>query len=885
MDGGSIAPEQTAWHALSIGVVRSRLSVPDASGGLDEEEAVRRLGTYGPNEITRVERPGRIRLFLRQFTDILIWVLIAAALVSGIVLGDRLDAVVIFAIVILNAVIGFAQEARAEAALAALDELSAPEARVLRGGLERRVAAADVVPGDELVLSAGDRIPADARVVQAVRLTLDESTLTGESMPVEKQVDAVDARAGVADRRSLLYAGTVVVAGRGRALVVATGPDTEMGHIADMLSSEEPPTPLQVELGRVGRRIAMLAGLAAAVVFVLGLGRDIPLERLFLVAVALAVAAIPEGLPAVTTITLSRGVGAMARRRAIIRRLPAVETLGAATVVCTDKTGTLTRNHMTVQWMALGGRAGPVEEFIGSPDLSAHARVSVLCSDVSISDSGLAGEPTEVALVEAVHPAVLDGVELRRALPRIDEAGFDSARKRMSTLHRGADGLLLAMKGAPEVVVERCERVLVDGVEQVLDAAGRDQVLGRADEFAARGLRTLATAYRRLDGHPAHPQDAEHGLVLAGVAGMSDEARPEAGPAVARSLRAGIRVVMVTGDHRVTAASIAERLGITGKVMDGARLRELSVDDLAGEVEAYGVYARVDPADKVKIVEAWKHHDAIVAMTGDGVNDAPALHVADIGVAMGSGTDVAKEAADMVLADDNFATIVSAVEEGRGIFGNIKKVVYFLLAANISEVITMLAGFLAFGAFGEPLLAAQLLWINLVTDGLPALALGMDPVPADVMRRPPARDRNLLGVPHQVRLGWQGALLATGPISMFVYGSLVRELPWEDVRTLAFTCLVLIQLVFAFAVRAQTRSMFSGGIGGNHVLVLAVLGSVALQLLVVYTPLGWAWFGTAPIVPGDWVALTLACLLPVAVIDAVKTHLRSRHPERETAFD
>ena len=862
-------------HTVAVDDVCHRLGV-DLTHGLDPAEAAERLTAWGPNTIDSGGLTPWWRHLLAQLSSVLVWILIAAALVSGLVLGDVVDAVVILAIVVVNTAIGFTQESRAEGALASLEEMAAPAATVIRGGEIGDIPTRDVVPGDVLVISAGDRIPADARLAEVARLAIDESSLTGESVPVTKGTGIVGDDAGLADRTNMVHAGTVVANGRGRAVVTATGSMTEMGSIAAMLSAEVPPSPLEAELARIGKRIAFLAGLAAVVIFVVGIAQGGELESIFLTAVALAVAAIPEGLPTVTTITLAGGVRAMAAHNAIVRRLPAVEALGACHVICTDKTGTLTANRMAVERVVLGRESDET--------LAMAGLVAALCSDVVVGSGGMVGDPTEVALLEEFHPRLLDAPSARVAAPRLDEAAFDSTRKRMATLHAWEGRYLLAVKGAPEVVIDRCDRWAGGG--SALGDGDRRRLSETAEELAADGLRTLALAYRILDEPPARMEDAETGLEYVGVVAMSDQLRPTAAPAVAKARQAGIEVVMVTGDHLVTARAVAERLGLLDdrRVVGGSILAGIDETALAAEVASIGAFARVDPADKVKIVKAWQQNGAIVAMTGDGVNDAPALRMANVGVAMGSGTDVAREAADMVLAGDDFSTIVDAVERGRAIFSNLRKVVYFLLAANISEIITMLVGVLAFASRGEPLLAVQLLWVNLITDGLPALALGVDPPDPDVMRLPPVRDRNILGLPHQLRLLWQGGLLSVAPLGMYVYGTSVPGQSWEGARTLAFSSLVLVQLLHAFTVRAQHRSVWRTPVS-NPYLVGAVVASVLLQALVVVTPIGNDLFSTEAMSMSEWLIVMGGALIPFVVIDAVKVAVRRRRPLSASGHD
>lgn len=876
-----------AWHALEGTAVLAELS-SDSANGLSEGEARTRLAAVGPNLLADNKGRSPWLILAKQFTDVLVWLLVVAAVVSGF-LGDWIDAGVIGAIVLLNAGIGFYQEYQAENALAALRDMTAPEALVIRDAAEQRIPAADVVPGDLVVLEAGDRIPADARLIEVMHLQADESALTGESLPVNKHTEPSIPEASIGDRRSMVFAGTTVAAGRGHVVVTATGADTQVGAIASMLGEEQPSTPLTVELTRIGRRLGVLTLIVAAVIFGLGIARSYPVETMFLSAVALAVAAIPEGLPAVVTVSLSRGVQKMAKRQAIVRRLPAVEALGSATVICTDKTGTLTRNEMRVQEVAFADlRAKPASLPMGDTRSSRLATIAALCNDARFTRDGYEGDPTEVAVLRTVDPVLVDAVELRQEMPRVEEVAFDSARKRMTTVHDDGEGrFFVAVKGAPEVIEQLCSRLETPTGPVPLDAGRRDRFLDVAEAYAAAGLRTLAFAYRTSSTLPADPQELEDDLIMVAVVGMSDELRPETRGAVAAAQAAGIRVVMVTGDHEVTAAAIGNNLGLLegARSMSGAELARLNADELAEVVGEVSVYARVNPADKVKIVKAWQANGEIVAMTGDGVNDAPALRAADIGIAMGTGTDVAKESAEMVLSNDNFATILGAVEEGRTIFANLKKVVYFLLSANISEVLVMLFGFLFFGALGEPLLAVQLLWVNLITDGLPAIGLGVDKAPPGIMGRRPDRDRDILSAAHQWRVVWQGGLLAIGVLGAFLYSHLLRGAEWEHVRTVALTALVLGQMLHIYNVRAQGTSVFSMGFGGNKVLTTGVIGSLILHVLVVYTPLGQVLFETVAIDGWDWVVAALGALIPFLVIDRIKRWVQAEHPDWESAND
>lgn len=840
------------WHALGITEVVAALDT-DIQLGLSSMEAADRLRRHGPNEIAAHDTRGPWNRLGAQFRDVLIWILLIAAGISGAVLGEWIDAGVILAIVVLNATLGFVQESRAERALARLRELAAPDAVVLRDGEFRTVPSPDLVVGDLLVVEPGSLVAADARLVDAVHLEVEEASLTGESLPEIKSVEPVDESAALGDRECLMFAGTHVSAGRGRAIVVAVGVETEVGRIAGVLAQDEPPTPLQLELDSVGRRLGLLALSTASLVFLVGWLRGNPAESMFLTAVALAVAAIPEGLPAIVTITLAGGVQRMAERQAIVRRLPAVEALGAATVICSDKTGTITRNEIRVQEVLLAERRiGPAD--LDPADGRDHRLllIAALCNDARGTADGWIGDPTESALGMAVELAGSDSESIRAESPRIDEFAFDSGRKRMTTVHSVGAGFLLAVKGAPEEVVDRCGSIEASEGPTPLSDDRRRFVLDAAAGLAERGWRTLALAYRGTNVAPDSADEAEQDLVLVGIVGMSDETRPEAAPAVAEAATAGITVVMVTGDHEITARSVAETVGILDgmDVMPGSVLRTMTVEDLAEDVERYRVYSRIDPLDKVKIVEAWRSRGHIVAMTGDGVNDAPALRSADIGVAMGSGTDVSREASAMVLADDNFATIVAAVREGRSIFKNLRTVVSFLLGSNASEVLLMFVGFLVFGALGEPLLATQLLWINLVTDGLPALALGVDPPDTDVMSVGPDTSRHMLRGSRLVRLGRHGAVMALAALAALMVGHYGLGYEWEAVRTMVFTTLVLVQLGYSFAIR---RSGDGHGPGRNRLLLWSVVVSLALQLAVVYLPIGQTLFDTVSIPLLGWI--------------------------------
>ncbi len=896
-------PEDVQWHSLGAEEAAQRLDT-DLETGLSEEEATSRLHHYGHNKIREEKRVHPIMLFADQFRDFMIYVLIAAAIISGVALQEFLDAAVIMFIVVANAILGFVQEYRAERALESLKKLSAPTARVMRGGKERGIPSQDLTPGDIIILESGDRIPADALLLQAFGLRTDEASLTGESAAIDKGTGTMpEGDLPLGDRRNMVFTGTHIVHGRGSGLVVATGRNTELGRIAEMLGEAvEEKTPLQVELARVGKRIAVLCIAICAVIFTAGVLRSLEWSEMLLFSVSLAVAAIPEGLPAIVTIALALGVRRMADRKALLRRLPAVETLGCADVICTDKTGTLTRNEMEVQEIQLPQRqplhrTGNMDGESGWREaaLSLLATAS-LCNDARIQDGEFLGEGTEVGLLRAAQEMSFPLVEAGGALPRVQEIPFESERKMMSTInavtHPGPENpyfpfasapYVILTKGAPETVLNRCSHVLTPQGVQDMGSGGRVHYAAEAEKMADRALRTMAFACRPLPEMPTDvsPDDLERDLIFLGMTGLMDPPRPEVYGALDLCRKAHIEVVMITGDHAATARAVAQELSILTaekELVTGAELVHMKDEELEERVERIAVYARVSPADKVKIVRAWKAKGRTVAMTGDGVNDAPALKNADIGVAMGiAGTDVSKEASDMVLADDNFATIVGAVEEGRIIYDNLKKFIYFLLSCNMSEVSTMFIGMLL--ASVTPLQAVQVLWMNLVTDGFPAMALGVDTPAPDIMVRPP-RDpsESILSYRKQLMIVWQGLLLSLGALAAFFISYYV--LYPEDiakVQTVAFTTLVLAQLMHAFNSRSERLSFMELSFTDNRALLAALGGSLALQLLVITVPPLMRLFDTAYVSAAGW-GLILACsVLPVVIIDRVKVALRSRH--------
>jgi Ca2+-transporting ATPase len=888
-----------SYHATRAGEVLAALGV-DPRQGLSAEEVDKRAKEFGPNEIR--ERPGKnpLVIFLGEFKNFLVLILLGAAVVSAFV-GEWLDAAAIFAIVILNAVIGFVQEYRAERSLAALKKLLAPLAKVVRGGREQRVPARDLVPGDLLILEAGDRVPADCRLIETALFRVDESPLTGESTPVEKDAAGLAAEdAPVADRHNLAFMGTTAVHGRARAAVVGTGMRTEFGRIAQLVEeAKAEETPLQRRLDVLAKQLGGVFLAVSALVFVAGYLRGVPALEMFLTAVSLAVAAIPEGLPAIVTITLAIGVQRMARRNSIIRHLPAAETLGSATVICSDKTGTMTKNEMTVRRVWAGGQTyevtgtgyGPEGQILldtrtvrsgQDPALDWLLRAAALCNNASLERTPegrwlVLGDPTEGCLLAVAAKGGLDRARLEPEWPRIAELPFESERKRMSTLHVNGGETYVLVKGAPELLLERCEFTVEEGQVVALTPERRQVILGENRRMASEALRVLGFAYRGLRGgrEPHAPEGhlteelVERDLVFTGLAGMIDPPRPEVAEAIHACRQAGIRVCMITGDHEGTAVAIARELGLLpagqeGVVMTGAQLEKASDAELAARAQAVHVFARVSPEHKVRIVNALKASGAdVVAMTGDGVNDAPALKRSDIGVAMGlTGTDVAKEASAMVITDDNFASIVAAVEEGRVVFDNIKKSVRYLLSCNIGEVVTVFVATMA--GFPLILLPLQILWMNLVTDSLPAIALGVDPREPDVMQRKPRNPRaaiiDRMGVTRMASLG---VLMAASVFAAFAYVLFSGVSNGGDLldrsRTAAFTTIVGFQLFFALSARSERHSLSHLGFGSNRWLWAAFGTGLLLQLAVVYWGPAQALFETAPLLPDELaVALGLA---------------------------
>ena len=857
-----------SFHDKGIKEVLGELrSSPD---GVTSAEAKTRLAQYGRNVLEEGKKIHPLVILLSQFKSPIVWVLLVALVIAALV-GELTDAIVIAAILVINAILGFVQEYRAEEAIAALRKLTALKAKVLRDGKEVLIDAADVVPGDIVLLETGDKVPADGRLEEAHNLHTQESALTGESTPVSKQLKPMKYDAGVADRTDMVFSGTVVTAGRCHAIITGTGHNTEIGKIATLIKEAKPTeTPLQKKLAGLSIWLTVFVVVIAVVVFATGVLKGEPLLDFLLAAIALAVAAIPEGLPAIVTTALALGVQRMAKRNALIRKLPSAETLGACTVICTDKTGTLTHNEMTVRKVFVDGKVLSISGAGYSPegkfdsktkDLELLLTIGALNNNSKIEQEKeklkVFGDPTEAALLVSAQKGGLNPGQLALKRKRVDEIEFTSERKLMTTIHQGAK-VAAFVKGAPDVVLRHCSKIIVNGKVSKITAKDKKQILSANHAFAKDALRVLGFAYKNVGKERSHSK-VEKDLVFVGLQAMIDPPREEAKKAIQECATAGIRVIMITGDHPTTASAIAKELGIQGRMMTGAELEKHP--NLAENVRDVGIYARVNPAHKIRIVEALQKQGHVVAMTGDGVNDAPALKKADIGISMGAGTDVAKEASVMVLADNNFASIVSAVREGRRIFDNIGKFLRYLLSANTGEVLTVFLGIL----FGLPLpiLAIHLLWINLVTDGLPALALGIEPPEKNVMRRPPRK------VHEQIitKGGLADILLIGGVITA---GTLYLFTRYEDLamaRTVAFSTLIVMQMFNVLNKRSQ-RSIFRTPFFSNPWVLLAIVSSIGLQLLVIYTPLS-GFFRTTPLGLIDWawiVGVSLSSLVMGEII-------------------
>ena len=855
--------EHRPWHALAASDVVDAL-VTNVVLGLTGDEAWRRLDQVGANRLPEEPSPSWLSRLASQFAQLLVVLLVAAAVVSAAI-GDRIDAIAIGAIVAINGLLGFAQEYRAERALNSLRALSTPRARVLRDGREIQIDAVAVVPGDVLLIVAGEAVPADARLVQEAGLLTDEALLTGESTPVAKSMVPVDADIDLADRSSMVWQGTLAIAGRASGIVIATGANTEMGKIAASVSRQRrPATPVERRLERLGRMLVGVALLLSTIVLATSLLRGLGFEEGFFTAVSLSVAAVPEGLPAATTIVLALAVQRMAARNALMRRLSAVETLGSVTVICADKTGTLTENSMRIEELWLDGRTYPTHA-TGDVDeglLTRLLTVTASCNDARLATDGtMHGDPTEVVLLQLADSLMPNLCQALKEVPRVREIPFDAVRRRMTVEIRTEGPNRVLMKGAPETVLPCTDTLARSGENVPLDEIARDKILADAEAMANRGLRVLAFA----DGAVSTMPD-ERGLTFVGLVAMADPLRAEARPAIARAIDAGIRVVMITGDHAMTARAVARQAGLHAThVVTGRDLVGHSESELAQIAAGADVFARVTSEHKLSIVQALRAKGEIVAMTGDGVNDAPALRAADIGIAMGvGGTDAARDAADLVLADNKFSTIVVAVEEGRTVFANLRSLIHFLLTCNLAEVVVVFALLVVIGA--SPLLPIQILFVNLLTDSLPALALGVEPAEPEFMRWRPRRSAAIFGRGSAAALLGIGGLIALATFAAYAWG----QTSGDDALAsrLTFATLVGSQLSASFTFRSELRSIFQ--LPRNLWLLFAVAGSSVALVAVFYVPVLQDAFETAPLALSEWGIIASLSLVPLIVIEAIK---------------
>ncbi len=880
------------WHAISPREAMRRLRTD--KDGLNQAEVPERLALYGKNEIAHVKRTEWYEIFLRQFKNLLIAMLIAAALIS-VAIGHETDAIAISAAVLLSVSFGFIQEYRAEKALEALKKMTSPQALVVRDGKQQSIPTAEIVPGDIIVLEEGAKVPADCRVLESVSLSVDESSLTGESHAVHKQADEVRDGAQLAERSSILHTGTTVVRGHGRGIAFATGMRTEFGKIAESISRvQDEQTPLQKHLDDFGRKVGIAAILLCAVFFIIGVLNSTPPAKMFVVAVALAVAAIPEGLPTIITITLAIGMQRMAKHNAIVRKLPAVETLGSVTVICTDKTGTLTENKMTVreaylngEFVELGGEGKPGcgARAQGKARLSAEQGAHLenmllaasLCNNASVSrEAGsrlsVSGDPTEAALLMAAEKCGMDTNAARKSRKFVFEIPFDSERKMMSSVWRSSSGEICYVKGAPEQLLRRSSKFYVDGMEKQMDGRMRARILEANNRMASGALRLIAVACKKLGKvHGKGPADLEEGLVFLGIIGMIDPPRPEAREAIATCRRAGISVVMITGDNKHTAIAIGRELGLLEhehEAIEGSEIDGMDEREFALVLSRTKIYSRVTPEHKYRIVNALMKRGNVVAVTGDGVNDAPAIKRADIGLAMGiTGTDVTKEVADIVLTDDNFATIVKAIKYGRTVYNNIKNFIKFQFSTNVAALVTMFASALA--GFPLPLSPIQILWINIIMDGPPALALGVEPPAANEMEKPPRDPKaKFLSRSLVVSIILSGLLMAAG--TLFVFYKAFEEQGIAKASTVAFTTFVLFQLFNALNCKSANLSV-AKSLFSNKYLMAALLVSLWLHLVIVYLPAAEEVFGTVPLSIADWL-LILPVSASILILDELRKY-------------
>ena len=857
------------WYTKELNQVFNELNT--RQGGLTEDEANKRLEKYGANNLKEKKKESLFIKFIKQFNDFMIIVLIIAAIISAIVAktngsGDYIDSIIIIAIVIFNAIMGLIQEEKAEKSLEALKKMSAPNAKVRRNGKIREIEASKVVPGDIVMLEAGNYVPADCRLIDSYNLQIEESSLTGETLPTSKQADIIlNANTAMGDLKNMAFATTIVVNGHAEAVVVETGMNTKVGQIAGMIiENESPETPLQKKLGEVGKTLAITCMIICGLIFLIGIWKQIPITEMFMTSVGLAVAAIPEGLPAIVTIMLSIGVTKMAKKNSIIRKLPAVETLGCSSVICSDKTGTLTQNKMTVTQIrnAVG--------LVKNNDRRFILELGTMCTD-TIESQEVIGEATEVAITNAAVEINLRKRDLYYQMQRINEISFDSKRKMMTTIHKIGSKYRIITKGAPDVLIKRCSKYYQSGrIEPIFSK--RDALQEQNQIMAEDALRVIAIAYKDVEKLPReiNSETIENELTFVGLIGMIDPPREGVKEAVKTCRKAGIKTVMITGDHLQTAKAIAKELGILRKgdlAINGETLEKMSQQELERNIMRYSVFARVSPEHKVRIVKAFQSTGAVVAMTGDGVNDAPALKNADIGIAMGKGgTDVAKNASDMVLTDDNFVTIVEAVKQGRNIYDNIKKAVHFLLATNIGEIVAIFVGLLL--GIKSPLLAIQLLWVNLVTDSFPAIALGLEKAESNIMNRLPRNPRkSLFADGLWGKITTEGVMIGVLTLVAFSIGNNLYSI--EVGRTMAFLSLGILELVHSFNIKGE-ESIFKTGLFENRYLVGAfVLGTLLQVVVVVISPLAQI-FDVVPLNSVQWLMTATISILPVIIVELQK---------------
>ncbi len=900
---GILTASRLTYHAMQLNDVFSELKASEK--GLSDEEAAKRLAEAGANELKEGKNISPVGLFIDQFKDLIIWILIGAVVIS-MFLKEFIDGAVILAILIINAIIGFIQEYRAEKAIDALKKLAGLKADVLRNGQRKQLDSRLLVPGDIILLETGNKVPADCRLIEATNLEVQESVLTGESTAVSKELMLIETDAPISERKNMVFSSTIITKGKAKAIVVSTGMKTEVGRIATLLQeTKEELTPLQKQLDKFGKHIGYATLAICVIVFIVTVARkEGTVLEMFKVSVSLAVAAIPEGLPAIVTLSLALGIQRMIRRNALVRKLPSVETLGSTTVICTDKTGTLTVDQMTVRSLyvnneeiSVTGEGYSTQGSISKTNegVKLLLRIGVLCNDAALVKSmakegkaaGMIGDPTEAALLVSAAKGGLEYAWIGKESNRIGELQFDSKRKRMSTANLVRGSPVLYTKGAPDILLNLCSHIYLNGKIAPLTPLQKKKILEANEKFGSKALRVLGFAYKQLRKGQKIDESVEKGLIFVGLQAMIDPPRPEVKSAIAMCRNAGIKVVMITGDHRTTAQAIAAELGLEGNTLTGEDLDKLGDEALQKVAAETSVYARVSPEHKLRIISALKKANQITAMTGDGVNDAPALKKADIGIAMGiTGTDVAREASKMILTDDNFVSITNAIEEGRGIYDNIKKFVYFMLSSNMAEVLIIFLAALV--GMPLPMVAIQLLWINLVTDGLPALALGIEPISKEVMERKPRNPaEGILTKQLITRILITAATIAAGSLLLYYFelvehgwhfGGDISSEGYTAAITITFTALVMFELFNALAAKSESKTIFSRELFNNKSLLLALLSSLLLQLAVIYLPVNKI-FHTSPLHPVD-LALVIGVASSLIVVDTAYKLIKGRLEKR-----